>query len=175
MRDEHARRRPTFRPGLDLRLADGQVWSLPLPGPAGEGETAAERGGSGATWDDPRYRAIVRAGLEAEDEGDQFRAEMSLAIHLLHWNYNLDADDFEDLLDDHGEIRRRNDLSHAFHALGLAHFSPFALPARGTPGRASNPSRGDFLRFLRAIGREASRILGRRGPREVEGSVDLTT
>jgi hypothetical protein len=171
MRDEHARRRPTFCPGLDLRLADGQVWSLPLPGPIGEGEAAPEQGCSEPTWDNPRYKAIVRAGLEAEDEGDLFRVEMALAIHLLHWNYNLDADDFEDLLDDHGEIRCRNDLSHAFHSLAQAHFSPFALTIPSHSGRVSNPSRDDFHRV---VGRAVSWFLGRRDPREVEGSVDLS-
>jgi hypothetical protein len=171
MRDEHAQRRPTFCPGLDLRLADGQVWSLPLPGPIGEGGAAPEQGRSEPTWDNPRYKAIVRAGLEAEDEGDLFRVEMALAIHLLHWNYNLDADDFEDLLDDHGEIRLRNGLSHAFLTLAQAHFGPFALAAQSNSGHASNSSRDDFHRV---IGRAVSWILGRRGPREVEGSIDLT-
>jgi hypothetical protein len=172
MRDEHARRRPAFRPGLDLRLADGQVWSLPLPGPVDEEEAAFELGGSEATWDDPSYKAIVRAGLEAEDEGELFRAETALAIHLLHWNYDLDADDFEDLLDDRGEFRRRVDLSNAFHALALAHFRPFALASQSDPVHASNSPRDDFRR---AIAHEASRIPGRRNPREVEGSVDLAT
>jgi hypothetical protein len=171
MRDEHARRRTTFCPGLDLRLADGQVWSLPLPGPIDEGGAALEQGGSEATWENPSYKAIVRSAIEAEDAGELFRAKMALAIHLLHWNYDLDADDFEDLLDDHGEVRRRADLSHAFHALALAHFNPFPSATQSNAGRVSNPSRDDFRRV---IGHEASRIPGRRNPREVEGSVDLT-
>ena len=172
MRDEHARRRPTFCPGLDLRLADGQVWSLPLPGPVVEEEAALEQGGLEAIWDNPSYTAIVRAGLEAEDQGELFRAKTALAIHLLHWNYDLDADDFEDLLDDRGEFRRRVDLSNAFRALALAHFRPFALALQNSAAHVSNPPRDDFRRV---IGHEASRIPGRRNPREVEGSVDLAT
>jgi hypothetical protein len=173
MRDERARRRSRFRPGIDLRLADGQVWSLPLPsGPLGEGDSALFHEGSESTWDDRNYAAIVRAALEAEDEGDVFRARLALAIHLLNWNYDLDADDFEDLLDDHGESRRRADLSRALNRLALAHLRPFTLTAMGDSGRFFDPAQDDFRRV---IGHEPSLILGRRGPREVGGSVDLTS
>jgi hypothetical protein len=172
MREERARRRPRFCSGIDLRLADGQIWTMPLPRDAlGEVEAALGVGASSATWDDRRYRAIIRAMVEAEDEGDLFRAEMALAIHLLGWNYALDPDDFEDLLDDHGEDRRRADLSHALNRLAMAHLRPFALPADGHLDRISNPGQDDFRRVL---GHEVSLILGRRGAGEVEGSVDLT-
>jgi hypothetical protein len=145
MRDELAHRRPIFCPGIDLRLADGQVWSFPRPAElGGEGEATLDQGGSEATWDDRSYRAIVRAALEAEDEGDLFRAEIALAIHLLHWNYTLDPDDFEDLLDDRGESRRRADLAHALSTIAQAHFRPFALPARGEPGRVFHPGQETF-------------------------------
>jgi len=171
MRDERSCRRPKFCPGIDLRLADGQVWSLPRPAePMGEGEATLDLARSEATWDDRSYRAIVRAALEAEDEGDLFRAELALAIYLLHWNYTLDPDDFEDLLDDHGESRRRADLSHAFSALAQAHFRPLALSARSDPDRASYPGQDDLRRV---IGHEASPIFRRRVPREAEGSIDL--
>jgi hypothetical protein len=172
MRDERSRRRPNFCSGIDLRLADGQVWSLPVPGEAtGEVEAALEAGDSRATWDDRSYRAIVRAVLEAEGEGDLFRAEMALAIHLLSWNYVLDPDDFEDLLDDCGERRRRVSLTYALNQLALAHLRPFALPAECHPDRVSNPGQDESRRV---IGHEDSPSLGRRGPREVGGSVDLT-
>jgi hypothetical protein len=170
MRDERSCRRPEFRPGIDLRLADGQVWSLPRPAePPGDGEAAGEPGRPEATWDDRSYRAIVRAALEAEDEGDLFRAEIALAIHLLRWNYTLDPDDLEDLLDDHGERRRRADLAHALSTLTLAHFRPFALPAGSGPGRVAPPGRDDLRRV---VGHEASPNFRRRVPREAEGSID---
>jgi hypothetical protein len=171
MRDERANRRPKFCPGIDLRLADGQVWSFPQPAePMGEGEVALDQGDSEATWDNRTYRAIVRAALEAEDEGDLFRAEIALAIHLLHWNYILDPDDFEDLLDPHGESRRRADLTHALSTLALAHFRPFGLSAKSESCQVSLPGQDGFRRM---IGHKAARFFGPRGSRKVEGSIDL--
>jgi hypothetical protein len=164
MRDERARRRPKFCSGIDLQLADGQVWSLPVPGePIGEVEATGGDGGSKVTWEDRRYGSIIRAIVEAEDEGDLFRAELALAIHLLNWNYALDPDDFEDILDDHGEGRRRADLSNALNRLAMAHLRPFALPADCQPDRVSNPGQDDFRRVL---GHQVSPILGRRVPPE---------
>ncbi len=155
MRDERARRRPEFRAGIDLRLADGQVWSFP---PA-------------AICEDERYRAIVRVLLEAEDEGEFFRAGLALTIHLLNSNYFLDADDLEDLLDDRGESRRRGDLAYAFQSLASIHLRPLAVPTASQPGYVTDPGRDEVRRL---IGREPSRVTSR-GPREVEGSVDLSS
>ena len=86
-----------FRSGINLRLADGQVWSLPAPGEPVDVKEAALDQGAEATWDDQNYRAIVQAAVEAEDEGDLFlRGNGGAAITSSGWNYALDPDDFED-------------------------------------------------------------------------------
>jgi hypothetical protein len=158
MRDERSRRRPRFRCGLELRLADGQVWSLP---PAGVD----------ATRDDPGYRAIVRAWSLADDDGDRFRAVLALLIHLLDANYALDPDDFEELLDDRGERRRQDDLAVAFQSLAMAHLDRSAAAMTGRQDLAADPGPHGVRR---AIDRDAARIPGRHVARDVEGSVDRT-
>jgi hypothetical protein len=170
MRLERTRRRPRFRPGIELRLADGQVWTLPLP-PEPIGEAVPSPGDREVTWDDQGYREILRAALDAQDEGELFRAEMALAIHLLDWNYSLDPDDFEELLDDRGDDRRRADLSATMRTLALAHIGPIVFLAGN--GRHPAPySRWHEGRLL--IGQTGSRIVGRLGPQGAGGSVDLT-
>jgi hypothetical protein len=157
---ERTRRRPRFRPGIGLRLADGQVWTFPMPGEP-IGEAGPGPGDREATWNSRGYREILRAALDAEDEGESFRAELALAIHLLDWNYALDPDDFEELLDDVGDDRRRSDLSAALHTLALAHSGGIA-PLAGAGRHPAPPSRRHELRLL--IGRAGSRIVGRLGP-----------
>jgi hypothetical protein len=123
------------------------------------------------TWDSQRYREILRAALGAEDEGELFRAEMALAIYLLDWNYALDPDDFDELLDDRGDDRRRSDLSAALRTLALAHTRGIVSPA-GDGRHPAPSSRRHELRLL--IGRAGSRIVGRLGPQGARGPVDLT-
>ena len=117
MGNERARRRPGFRSGWQVRMADGQAWSLPVP-ELEEGTQGKVESG----WDNPSYRAILRSVAEAEDAGELFRAELALAIHLLRWNYQLDVNDLHQLLDDQEEEGRpRVGLGEALHALALAH------------------------------------------------------
>ena len=166
---------PLDDPNSPLELIYGSLTArsgrcLGRPNPWAMRGRRLDQGGSEATWDDRSYQAIVRAALEAEDEGELFRAEIALAIHLLHWNYTLSPDDLEDLLDDHGESRRRADLSHALSTLAQAHFRPLALSATSDPGQVSQPRRDDLRRV---IGHTASQIFRWRVPREANGSIDL--
>jgi hypothetical protein len=96
---------------------------------------------------------------------------MALAIHLLDWNYALDPEDFEELLDDAGDDRRRSDLSAALRTLALAHSRGIA-PLAGAGRHPAPPSRWHVIRLR--IGRAGSRIVGRLGPQGAGGSVDLT-
>ncbi len=135
MLEELESRRPEFRPGLPLRMADGQVWSLPIPV-----EKDGEAGDRTAHWDDTNYRAILRAIAEAEDSGELFRAELALAVHWLQWNYALAEDDLDELLEDRDQGLARFILSEALRTLTSAHFGPdvYGVPVKtwhdpGTP------------------------------------------
>lgn len=90
MREERSCRRPGFRPGHTVRLADGQFWTFPAP---------VEEEGATPPALEGRYQALVRACLEAEDEPDRRRSELALAIALLDSNYLLESTDFSALLE----------------------------------------------------------------------------
>jgi hypothetical protein len=171
MRDERARRKPGFHPGIDVRLADGQVWSLPVPIEQLD-QDAHGRARTKLAWNDPTYASIIGAVTDAEDPGELFRAELALAIHLLDWNYILDPDDFEELLDDRGDFRQRQELRSTLHTLALAH-TRTVNPANGDDPQKDNSLRQDDGRP--PISQFVSRILGRLGTRGSRGSADLPT
>jgi hypothetical protein len=161
MREEHALRRPGFRPGLQLRLADGQVWSLPVP------EARDDMAWATPAWDDSSYRAILRAIAEAEDSGELFRAELALVIHLLRWNYAVDQDHLQELLDDRGAGRPRADLSEALLALASAHLEPAVgrppvVPSGEPNVRISGPVRTIFHAAWQLSTRGGGRTSGAR-------------
>jgi hypothetical protein len=76
MLDTMIQRRPGFRLGASLHLADGQEWTVPAPGYLAE---------SGQTYD-----ALVAAVCLADDRPEMLRAELALGIHLLALNYSLE-------------------------------------------------------------------------------------
>ncbi len=165
MHDERARRRPSFQPGLSLRLADGQFWSLPIPADA-PGEPAV----SPRAWDDPDYRAILQALREAEDPGERFRAELALAIRLLSWNYDVDRDDLGALFDDGRVGRIGVDLSRSLSQLARAHLGFETVEGRVeiAPGSIFGRLRVGIARIVQL----ASRSLGRQGGRRPSGQSD---
>jgi hypothetical protein len=83
MTHEPSARRPGFREGLKVRLADGELWSLPI----------LERDA-----DDPEYVGLLRAMAEAEDREEWLLAGLALTIMLLSRNYDLPAEELSDLL-----------------------------------------------------------------------------
>jgi hypothetical protein len=156
MRDERARRRPNYRPGLKLRLADGQVWSLPIPLSQ---EEAALSQAANPNWNDASYRLLIDAIVNSGDRGELFRAELALAIHLLDWNYSLAPEDFEELLDEQDGSLNRLDLGEILHMLAMAHVGLVVSTPGLSPQGSSTSRRDDFRRL---IGQIASRIFGRR-------------
>ena len=146
MRDELARRRPGFQRGLDLRLADNQIWSLPEPSPAGT-DPGAESSAT-APWDDSDYRAILQAIAHADDAGEHFRAEVALAIHLLRWNYEVDGADLEELLDDRGDEPTGHLLGEALDRLAAVHLGFPDPRGVGEPDPGADSWKDWFLRRL---------------------------
>ena len=61
MRDERARRRPSFSRGTAIRLADGQDWWLPLPGDLAPSDVPGVGAGSPPSPVAPDYPTIVAA------------------------------------------------------------------------------------------------------------------
>ncbi len=104
-------RRPDFLGGLPVRLADGGEWVLAGPREVAQGE--------------PALRVAVVALLgeidEAEEEADQLRGELALAIHLLARNYDLEPADYAGLLAFSPDDPRRADLRESFRALARRH------------------------------------------------------
>ncbi len=87
--DELTCRRTSFRPGTPIRLADGQMWTLPAPPHKSEWKAvpfAAE------------YTGIVQAILESEDISERRLGELAFTIFLLGHNYCLTPTDYERLL-----------------------------------------------------------------------------
>jgi hypothetical protein len=166
MRDEQARRRPSFLPGLGLRLADGQVWSLPIPADA-EGDPAV----SSMAWDDPGYQAILRALVDAQEEGERFRAELALAIHLLSWNYNVDRETLGVLFDDQEGERVGVDIARSLSELACAHLGVGTVSGRvqADPRSILDDLRDEIRRLVQVASRSLGRWLGRpaHGPTEV--------
>jgi hypothetical protein len=76
MRDPVTCRRPEFRPGTALRLADGQTWILPAP-------LALEGDSLDSTL------PLVAAIAQADSRADLLRAELALGINLIAANYDL--------------------------------------------------------------------------------------
>ncbi len=100
MLDEAKLRRSEFREGPAIRLADGQEWTLPRP-PDRDAWRALDD--SEVNRSDPfpfgsDYPAILHACLEAEDEAERLRSELSLAILLLSHNYCLRSSEYLSLL-----------------------------------------------------------------------------
>jgi hypothetical protein len=131
MLDETARRRPDFREGTTVRLADGQDWVFPDPVRASHG---ASRAGSAAAAFGPEYVEIL-SGLD-EVQGDEpeeiLRAELALAIALLSRNYTLRGDEFLELLGRTPADPALRPVYEAIHAVAVDHL----CASRGNGARA---------------------------------------
>ena len=80
MIDELLCRRPNFRAGREIKLADGRRWTFPAP---------QDRAGSPDGDLDDEYVGLLRVIWEAEDIHERRLAELALAIYLIELNYQL--------------------------------------------------------------------------------------
>ncbi|RUL84203.1 hypothetical protein [Tautonia sociabilis] len=106
-------RRPGFRSGLSVILADGQRWTLPLPAEADREEIPAPV--------EEHIRAILEMIREAEDRAELLRAELALGIHLLSINYRLGPEQYQELLSFERSSPMRETSQEAFHRAALAY------------------------------------------------------
>lgn len=97
MLDERALRRPDFRGGVPVRLADGQEWTLPHPlvlftEDDQEGEIREE-------WNlGPEYAALVAASQTADDGVEVIKTELALFKYLIRLNYDVDQAQLREIL-----------------------------------------------------------------------------
>lgn len=107
-------RRPEFRPGPAIRLADGQDWILPAP--------PHDRRAPG--FDEsfaPQYEAHLEAVTEAETEPEGRRAELALGLFLLEQNYVLGPADYAALFSAPFGGVRLEQIQDALHGVAWAH------------------------------------------------------
>jgi hypothetical protein len=138
--NEYLSRRPSFREGVSIRLADDQLWTFPAPPKSSE--TGAASFGS-------EYESLVQAILEVEDRSELRLAELALAIFLLGYNYSLSPSAFERLLGFTSESSESAASQLAFHHVALQHVQSFlgASGASWDSGQAA-PRTGWVSRLL---------------------------
>jgi len=119
--DEFSSRQASFRPGRQIRLADGQIWVLPAPPNESEWK---------AVPFEAQYTDLIQAVLEAEDRSEQRLAELAFAILLLAHNYRLSPADYERLLASTPGSPESADWQLAFHHIAQDHLHSF-LDASG--------------------------------------------
>ena len=137
---ERLSRRPAFRDGVKIRLADDQVWTLPSPTKPSESET----GSFG-----PEYPDIIQAIIEVTDSSEQRLAELALVIFLLGHNYNLSPLDYECVLGFSSGSPESAAAQLAFHRVAQEHLHAF-LDASGVPWDCQEvaPTRGRVSRLV---------------------------
>ena len=118
---ERLSRRPSFREGVKIRLADNQIWTLPAPPKQSEAEAASFG---------TEYTDIIQALMDVTDGSDQCHGELALAIYLLGYNYCLTPPDYESLLGFTSESPDATAAQSAFHRIAQEHLHSF-LDASG--------------------------------------------
>lgn len=126
MLDEMALRRSDFLPGVRIRLADGQEWTLPG---APSGDPGPEAGGPEPDALGADYAGIVAAILEAENEAERRRAELALGIALLARNYRLAPSDFRAVLGACSGMSAAANVGLALHAVAREHVECLRPPS----------------------------------------------
>jgi hypothetical protein len=114
--DEIRRRRSRFREGSKLRLADGQMWTLPAPADASRVCPAPFT---------VEYRGLLKAIVEAEDDSEQRLAELAFVVFLLGENYSLSPADYEALLTFAPETAESSAWQFAVQAIVQEHLGCF--------------------------------------------------
>jgi hypothetical protein len=128
MLDESALRRPAFLDGADVRLADGGIWTFPLP-PKDRGSVSSKEEyearcealfGNG-------YVSTLRYVIESEDGLERLKAELALGILLLDRNYKLDSVAFRLLLEFPPRDPALGVVQNALHEIAGRHVDDFRL------------------------------------------------
>ena len=112
MFNERTCRSLSFQDGTEVRLADGDFWTLPAAAALlkqGETSSSADEGLSG----------LLGAILEAEDRSEQLRAELALAIHLLGRNYRLGPGEYRAILGFAPDSPLLGASQQTFHAIAM--------------------------------------------------------
>jgi hypothetical protein len=133
MFNERTYRSLSFQDGTEVRLADGNVWTLPAAAALLEqGETLnrVDEGLSG----------LLGAIPEAEDRSEQLRAELALAIHLLGWNYRLGPNEYRTLLEFAPGSPLLGTSQQAFHAVAMDYASRWRSRPHDSLEPASAPA-----------------------------------
>jgi hypothetical protein len=116
LKDEISRRRTAFCAGCQIRLSDGQFWTLPASQESREPTGVASR---------VEYIDIIRAIMESEDASEQCIAKLALAIFLLHYNYDLAPDDYQRLLGSSTSQKSVSDWRSDFNQIAQEHVRAF--------------------------------------------------
>jgi hypothetical protein len=147
-------RRPTFRPGREITLADGRPWTFPAPGGHAVPATRAR---------DDDYLGLLRAVWEAEDLQERYLAELALAIYLIELNYQLSSAELEFLFTYRSGSPELADSQRAFDMLAREHLQS-VCPEAILPQPPSSPREpvqkpcARFLVWLRGLGRFRKRL-----------------
>jgi hypothetical protein len=91
--DEKQRRRPDFRGGVPVRMADGQDWTLPRPRVRFVPDDGPEGFRVYLTGPGDDYADLLAATDAPPDVGGMIRADMALARRLVTTNYDLTGDE----------------------------------------------------------------------------------
>ncbi len=119
MLDLMLKRRPGFRVGTSIQLADGQAWIVP------EADQMVEPSRS--------YDALLSAVATADDRRELLRAELALGIHLITLNYDLTPLILGALLDFPVGDPALTALQSELHAIAMEHV------------RAHRPLNSDYI------------------------------
>ncbi len=99
--DEQSLRKPGFSEGYKVTLADGQEWTLPKPRirfkpRLVDGRVEVGGGPSfGPEFDD---KFDILFGVTQADPVERLRVKFEVAVGLLGTNYNLEPEDFSELI-----------------------------------------------------------------------------
>ena len=118
---ERLSRRPSFRDGVKIRLADDQIWTLPAPPKPSESDIAVFGN---------EYVDIIQAIMEVNDRSEQRLAELAFALFLLGFNYCLSPPDYECLLGFPPDSLELTAAQYTFHRIAQEHLHSF-LDASG--------------------------------------------
>lgn len=107
MIDTISRRRPGFRSGRSIHLADAQEWTVPEPNALID---------SGSIYD-----ALIEGVASADSRPEILRAELALGIHLISLNYDLSPLILGALLDFPEEDPALAQLQSELHEVAVEH------------------------------------------------------
>ena len=113
-------RRPSFRAGFEIKLADGHEWTFPAP----QDRSISSDSGAG-----DEYLGLLRAVWEAEDIHERRLGELALAIYLIELNYQLSPAQLEFLFTFPPKSPELADSQRAFDLLAREHLQSVSREA----------------------------------------------